>query len=241
MSFVDFHTHFLPGVDDGAESVEKSYSMLKKMADEGVDIVFATPHCLLSREDERSFIDRRNASFDKLKAYIEKIKPDFKVPEMRMGAEIRVSREMKQFEFPEELVLEGTNLMLFELPYGRYSTAYGENIYNLSLKAKVTPVIAHIERYIDLYSDYDYNDVFSIPNVICQITTGFIQEKKIAKFASNVIRSELPLIFGSDSHNMDERPPYMASSFAKINKFCSKYKIPEQTMIELFEFNKRLI
>ena len=64
MSFVDFHTHFLPGVDDGAESVEKSYSMLKKMADEGVDIVFATPHCLLSREDERSFIDRRNSSFD---------------------------------------------------------------------------------------------------------------------------------------------------------------------------------
>ena len=241
MKYIDFHTHFLPGIDDGAESIEKSYSMLKKMADEGVDVVFATPHCLLSREEERCFIDRRNAAFDKIKTYIEEITPDFKVPEMRRGAEIRVSREMPPLEFPDELVLEGTDLMLFELPYGRYSTAYGENIYNLSLKAKVTPVIAHIERYFELYSDYDYSDIFSIPNVICQISTDFMKDKKIAKFTSNIIRSEIPLIFGSDCHNMDSRPPYMASAFSKINKFCSKYKISEQTMVELFEFNKRLI
>ena len=40
MKYVDFHTHFLPDMDDGAKDVEKSYSMLKKMADEGVDVVF---------------------------------------------------------------------------------------------------------------------------------------------------------------------------------------------------------
>lgn len=241
MKYVDFHTHFLPDMDDGAKNVEKSYSMLKKMADEGVDVVFATPHCLLSREEEKSFIKRRNESFDIIKEYLYQMNPDFKVPEMRKGAEIRVSREMDHFEFPEELVLEGTNLMLFELPYGDYSTTYGENIYDLSLRAKVTPVIAHIERYIDFYSEEDYNFIFSIPNVICQVTSDFMENKKIAKFTANLIRNEIPLIFGSDCHNMSSRPPYMASAFLKEKKFCSKNKIPTHIMDALFEFNRSLI
>ena len=241
MGYVDFHTHILPEMDDGSDSVEKSYMMLKKMADEDVDVVFATPHCLLSREDEKSFLQRRNVAFSKLKTYITKAQPDFKVPEIRLGAEIRVTQEMNMFENPGELSLDGTNMVMYELPYDKYRMSYGENIYNLSLKAKVTPVIAHIERYFELYSDYDYSDIFSIPNVICQITTDFMKDKKIAKFTSNIIRSEIPLIFGSDCHNMDSRPPYMTSAFSKINKFCSKYKISEQTMVELFEFNKRLI
>ena len=53
MGYIDFHTHILPDMDDGAGNLEISYSMLKKMADEGVDVLFATPHCLLSREEEK--------------------------------------------------------------------------------------------------------------------------------------------------------------------------------------------
>ena len=73
MGYVDFHTHLLPKVDDGSDSVEKSYTMLKKMADEGTEIVFATPHCLLSREEEKTFLARRTAAFENLKAYLEEL------------------------------------------------------------------------------------------------------------------------------------------------------------------------
>lgn len=240
MGYVDFHTHVLPKVDDGSDSVEKSYNMLKKMADEGTEVVFATPHCLLSREEEKSFIDRRAAAFENLKAYLEEI-GDFDIPEIRLGAEIRVNREMKPFENPELLALQGTDMIMFELPYSDFQPAYTENIYNLSLKANLKPVIAHVERYLSIYDDDDYSELFSIPNVICQISADFMENKKTAKFVAGLIEEDFPLVFGSDCHNMTSRPPDMIEIDKKRKKFCSKYKIPEYIMDELFEFQKRLI
>lgn len=241
MGYVDFHTHLLPKVDDGSDSAEKSYNMLKKMADEGTDVVFATPHCLLSREEEKSFIKRRNEGFDRLKAYLAEVNVDFDIPEIRLGAEIRVNREMKPFENPEELSFEGTDLMMFELPYSDFQPAYAENIYNLSLKANTTPVVAHVERYLDIYDEDDYNELFSIPNIICQISADFMENKKNAKFVAELIKDDFPIIFGSDCHNMTSRPPNMADIDKRRKKFCSKYKIPEYILDEMFDFHKELI
>jgi len=240
MGYVDFHTHLLPKVDDGSDSVEKSYNMLKKMADEGTEIVFATPHCLLSREEEKTFLARRTAAFENLKAYLEEI-GDFDIPQIRLGAEIRVNREMKPFDNPEALALQGTDMILFELPYSDFQPAYAENIYNLSLKAKLTPVIAHIERYLSIYDEDDYSELFSIPNLICQVSADFMDNKKTAKFAAGLIDEDFPLVFGSDCHNLTSRAPNMSNIEKKKKKFCSKYKIPEYVIDDLFEYHKSLV
>ena len=42
--FVDFHSHILPGVDDGAKSVDESIDMLLLEKEQGIDVVVATPH-----------------------------------------------------------------------------------------------------------------------------------------------------------------------------------------------------
>ena len=41
--FIDFHTHILPGIDDGSASVEESIELLKKEAEQGITRVVATP------------------------------------------------------------------------------------------------------------------------------------------------------------------------------------------------------
>nr|MBC8227965.1 histidinol-phosphatase [bacterium] len=43
---VDIHAHIIPGVDDGAESMEDSIAMLQKSSVSGVDIIVATPHLM---------------------------------------------------------------------------------------------------------------------------------------------------------------------------------------------------
>ena len=241
MGYVDFHTHLLPKVDDGSDSAEKSYNMLKKMAAEGTDVVFAAPHCLLSREEENSFLKRRAEGFGRLKAFLAEADIDFEIPEIRLGAEIRVNREMKPFENPEELAFEGTDLIMFELPYSDFKPAYAENIYNLSLKAKLTPVVAHVERYLDIYDEDDYSEIFSIPNIICQVSADFMENKKNAKFVAGLIKEDFPIIFGSDCHNMTSRPPNMSDIDKRRKKFCSKYKIPDYVLDDLFEYHKTLI
>ena len=41
---IDIHSHILPLVDDGAESVEMALLMLKKAAEEGIEKIILTPH-----------------------------------------------------------------------------------------------------------------------------------------------------------------------------------------------------
>ena len=44
MLVIDFHSHILPGIDDGSRNVEKSLGILQISASQGGDIVAATAH-----------------------------------------------------------------------------------------------------------------------------------------------------------------------------------------------------
>ena len=41
---VDFHSHILPAIDDGAKNIEESIKILDMMSETGVDLVYCTPH-----------------------------------------------------------------------------------------------------------------------------------------------------------------------------------------------------
>lgn len=44
--FVDIHSHLLPGIDDGAETLEESIELIKKMRSYGIKNFITTPHVL---------------------------------------------------------------------------------------------------------------------------------------------------------------------------------------------------
>lgn len=44
MGVIDFHSHILPGIDDGSRNVETSIGMLRMCKEHGVDTMIATPH-----------------------------------------------------------------------------------------------------------------------------------------------------------------------------------------------------
>lgn len=237
MRYVDFHTHILPKLDDGSRDLSMSLEMLDMLKRENVCIVFATPHFYWYNESIESFLERRNAAAE---AVIKAYGDISDMPEIRLGAEIRVLREMPDSSGIERLRLEDTDLMLFELPYGPYSPYMGENIHNIAVSNGITPVIAHAERYLSLYSYSSYDELLSIPNIIFQITSDFTKSKKISSFTAELIRSGIPVIFGSDCHNTDDRPPLMGSTLGRLSRFCSKYKIPEDELETLFEFQRGL-
>ena len=55
---IDFHSHILPGMDDGSSSPEESLAMLEVSAEQGVDEIFATSHFYPDEEDPASFLAR---------------------------------------------------------------------------------------------------------------------------------------------------------------------------------------
>ena len=82
---IDFHSHILPEIDDGASSVGESVEMLKILADAGVECVVLTPHFYRQNESIEKFLDRRGKAYEKLCAATQGISG---IPKLVLGAEV---------------------------------------------------------------------------------------------------------------------------------------------------------
>ena len=64
----DFHTHVLPGIDDGARDLPASLSMLSRLQAQGIDTVVATPHFYAHRQEAAQFLENRAAALAAVKS-----------------------------------------------------------------------------------------------------------------------------------------------------------------------------
>ena len=67
----DFHSHILPGIDDGSKTVEESIALLRAEAEQGVKRVVATPHFYSNRDTMEGFLERRHAAVEALRQAME--------------------------------------------------------------------------------------------------------------------------------------------------------------------------
>ena len=56
---IDFHTHILPGIDDGSRNIDMTVAMLSEEVSQGVTAVVATPHFYANRTSVAAFLERR--------------------------------------------------------------------------------------------------------------------------------------------------------------------------------------
>ena len=78
---IDFHSHILPGIDDGSRNVEESLLLMTEMREQGVSTVIATPHFYADEQPVDTFLRRRTEAYDHLMA---RQTPD--MPQIRLGA-----------------------------------------------------------------------------------------------------------------------------------------------------------
>ena len=83
---IDFHTHILPGMDDGAENESVSLQMLEMLKGQGIEIAVLTPHYYRDKNTVEEFLERRNASYNRLLQAAE----NKDIPEIMTGAEVRM-------------------------------------------------------------------------------------------------------------------------------------------------------
>ena len=135
---IDFHTHILPNMDDGSDSVATSIELLNILKNEGVELVCLTSHFYSRNESIEDFLVRRNKQYNKLNY------PDL---DIRLGAEIHYYRGISASTDIEKLCIQGTKILLIELSFSSpISDFVIREIMNLKNKG-FTVVLAHIERY----------------------------------------------------------------------------------------------
>ena len=196
----EYHCHELPGIDDGADKVETSLAMLDIMKEQGVEKVIFTPHfyCHRERSVER-FLEKRQEAF-------EAIKDKSPIKNMLLGAEVAIENGLSEVKDIEKLAVQGTKLILLELPYRDYADWMSEEIYNISAEYSLKIILAHVHRYLEYYSKEQLEKILS-SECIMQVNNEAFTSWSEKKMVKNIIKEGRTIVFGSDAHNMGTRCP----------------------------------
>lgn len=191
---IDFHSHILPGIDDGSRNIEESVTLLDMMAEDGVDIVCATPHYYSHEISIEKFVERRNNAYERLKPHL---KPNH--PKILLGAEVLYNHSLVQCEDLSKLCLQGTDYLLWEMPYSKITPDIISDTESIGYSTRIKIMVAHIERYLN-FTDYsDLADLMSL-DVIGQINakslTSFSSRRNIKK----LIKDGFVYVMGTDYH-----------------------------------------
>lgn len=209
----DFHAHLLPALDDGSDSLETSLAMLEIWRSQGIDRVCATPHFYAERTTPEKFLRRRREALEALRAAMGTAEGS---PALLCGAEVRFFDGISGAEALPSLCLEGTDLLLLEMPFTRWTERMLMEVGELRQRG-VRPVAAHLERYLDLNPRQTIRRFFQM-DVLIQCNAEFFLSRRTAGKALRMLREEKIHFLGSDAHNLRSRAPNLGPALALIER-----------------------
>jgi len=209
----DFHAHLLPALDDGSDSLETSLAMLEIWQSQGIGRVCATPHFYAERTTPERFLRRRAEALEALRAAMG---PAEGSPALLCGAEVRFFDGISGAEALPSLCLEGTDLLLLEMPFTHWTERMLSEVGELRQRG-VRPVAAHLERYLDLNPRQTIRRFLQM-DVLIQCNAEFFLSRRTAGKALRMLREEQIHFLGSDAHNMRSRAPNLGPALALIER-----------------------
>ncbi len=197
----DFHTHILPGIDDGSRDVKTSIEMLREEACAGIDEIVATPHFYASEGDIDRFLRRRTRAWDALREALTD-----ELPNVRLGAEVQYFEGIRATENLEALRIEGSELLLVEMPMRRWSRMMLDDIYEINSRPGIQVVLAHVDRYLEFIGKDMIEDLAS-RGLLIQVNTSYFLDWRTRGRAKKQLRNGYLHFFGTDCHNLTSRSP----------------------------------
>lgn len=209
----DFHTHILPKVDDGSGSMKESIAMLQMEAKQGIGRVIATPHFYAHHDTPERFLSRRQAAYDRLLPEMDKHDG---LPELLLGAEVYFFPGISESEILRELTVTGTQTILIEMPKAHWTDRMYRELEDIRSKQGLTPVVAHIDRYIAPFATHGIPDKLAQLPVLVQANAEFFIKKSTRALAMKLLKADKIHLLGSDSHNMQSRTPNLGDAIQII-------------------------
>ncbi len=215
---IDFHTHILPEIDDGSNSVKESVVLIKQLKQQGVNNIVLTPHFYAYSSSAENFNEIKSKS---LKTLLEELKTENIEVSLYSGCEVFFFEELWRIDNLKDLCIKGTEYMLLEMPFTKWTGSMVRSIERLIGKG-ITPIIAHFERYIkhkeNLAKIYELVEM----GVILQMNCAYINKFSTRRKAISFIRKGMVSLLGSDCHNVIDRAPEYSKAIEYIKKKLSK-------------------
>lgn len=233
---IDFHTHILPGIDDGSRDIDMTEKMLRMEQAMGVSHIYATPHFYAHRRSVEFFLERRNKALEKVNSML--LKKDESLPRITAGAEVYYFTGMGRADHIEKLCIEGTDLLLLELPFTQWHSDIAKDIKEIMERRGLRIILAHLERYEAFQKDKSaWNRIIEMPLTIqlnCEdiVDSGSLFKRNHRhKLCFDLLESHDNIIIGSDCHDLSDRKPNIDEARVMIKK---KAGIERLTQIDAY-------
>lgn len=196
--FIDIHAHILPGVDDGAKNMAESLAMLKQAQREGIRTVILTPH----QKPERKCV-----SIEGMRTRMAQLRGEIKREKLEVdlysGSELLFCHELLQrLASGSVCTLAGSRYILVEFLPDENWQYICSGLYGLAC-AGYRPIVAHVERYLQLVSDTDRIGVLIDMGCYIQVNAGSIMGAAgfgMKRMARRLLKQELVHFVATDAH-----------------------------------------
>ena len=226
--FIDMHCHILPGLDDGAESVNDFREMASLAYDGGTTIMVATPHYMNSAQCTAA-----NSKESILRTYrlMKEETQRNNIPiNLYLGSEMLCGAGVNELYSENKLItINNTRYILVEFRFDD-DIHHVEFCLNSLISCGLVPIIAHPERYT-FFRDYPYG-IYKCIEMGCkmQINKGSVFGKYgeyPKKYAKWLLSNNLVHLIASDCHDTVSRTPYMGDIYEWMLTRFSRDRINE--------------
>ena len=207
---IDIHTHVLPGIDDGSESMEMSLEMLSVAAESGVRTLVATPHCNIPEEYENYADDALLTLWNQLAGSAAEAQIPIK---LCRGMEIFATEDLPELLTEKRVwTINETKYFLVEFSFGE-APDFCFQILDDCRDRGFLPIIAHPERYFFLQDDPALAYEFCVAGYGLQVNRGSLLGRfgiGPKRTADLLLNHGLCACVASDAHRPYERSTFMA-------------------------------
>ena len=222
MNLCDLHTHVLPCVDDGASSFEYALQMLKNAYASNVEAVVATPHYILSDDEDD------NARLNKLiKEHFLQLRQEAAgIPvKLLQGAEVRVNEQMLN-KLPQGAIptINGGRYLLAEFSFAATLEYICDSLKSI-IEFGFIPVVAHPERYASVCRNPAGVLRWLDMGAHLQLTGGSIMGeygRTIKQTADILLKNDFVACVASDAHGLNHRSNYLLDVCDHLSVYYSK-------------------
>jgi protein-tyrosine phosphatase len=195
----DIHSHFIPGIDDGAQTIEDSLNMIRAMKDMGFKSLVTTPHIKFDHYPNTTETIQ-NGLAQLHRALIEN---HIDMP-IRAAAEYYIDDHFMQLLDSEPLLTIQKNEVLVELSFMFEPMNFYNTLFKIQTKG-YKPILAHPERYTFYHDKKEVYEEIRDRGVMLQLNTialtGYYG-KPVKDIAEYLLEKKLYDYCGSDMHHM---------------------------------------
>lgn len=229
-SFVDIHSHLLPGIDDGAKNVEISTSLLQQLSELGIKHFVITPHVL-----GEVYPNTTETIQDKLRLLKEEIsKTKLKDISISAAAEYMMDERFQERLKDNDILTLKEHFVLVEMSYLNPPLNLYEIIFDIQVKG-FKPVLAHPERYNFYHNDFE--NYYKLKKAGCLFQMNLLSlsshyGSNVKNIALKLLENNLYDFVGTDTHHLNHVKLLQILSIEK--KYAEKVKL-------LIENNKQFL